>query len=171
MKAIYNFVRAIGLRSKFNTKDPISDIIPTQYFASDDNRLVLMALYIGNKTIATEMVTDYVGIMDKYNNQGALKFKYSLMEEICGIEEKEWAHKLEEHLPYEQRTAEVFSVIESPLKHRGIRGNVCNVSFATQDGYFISFSVIDTQDEVSDEVAKYFLSGQVFLDLLSMKKN
>lgn len=170
-RAIFNYIRSVGLKNLPRADDLISSIIPRQSFVSDDNRLSLTAMYIGDKNLANEIIADYIKMMDEFNNQGALKLKYSLMEEICDIEEKEWAQKLEDWLPYEQRSAEVFSVFESPLAHRGIRGKACNISLATHDGYFVSVTAFDTQDEVKEEDVEYFISGQAFQDLVAMKKN
>lgn len=169
-KAIYDFIRSVGLRAIPNVNDPLSAIIPKQCYATDDNRLVFTAMYVGDKALANEIIAEYIRLIDEFNNHGDLKIKYSLMDEICGIEEKEWAQKLEDYLPYEQRSSEIFSMIESPLRYRGIKGNACCVSLVTHESYFISVTAFDTQDEVKKEDIEYFLSGQAFQDLIIAKK-
>ena len=52
--AICDFIKSVGLRSKFNDpEDPLTQLIPNERFVSEDNKLILAAWYIGNTAIAT----------------------------------------------------------------------------------------------------------------------
>ncbi len=170
-KAIYEFIRSVGLTSKFNAPDPLSEIIPRQYFASQDNKFIFLAMYIGNKELAREMVGDYMKNIDKLNKHGCLSIEYSLIEEIGGIVDKEWAHRLEELMPYECRTAEIFSIIKAPLRFHGVMGDLINVSFSTQDGYYVSFTELVTSAEVKNEDVEYLLSGKAIEELVAVENN
>ena len=113
---------------------------------------------------------EYIHAIDRINHQGCVQFEYSLLEEIRGIGEKLWAQKLEDYLPYEHRTTEVFSFLKTPLKCHGIHGNGLDVCFATRDGYFISVTELETSNTVKDEDVEYLLSGNALLDLMALPK-
>lgn len=167
--SIYDFIRSVGLHRRQTGADPLAEIIPSQCFVSNDNKFMLLAMYIGNKELAAEMISDYAAGIDRINHQGMLNIEYSLMDEICGIGDKEWAQRLEDFLPYEKRTAEIFSVIESPCRLHGVRGNGFNVSLATCDGYFVSFTELAAPGEVKDEDVEYLLSGKAVSELMAVE--
>lgn len=168
-KAIMDFARSVGLKSKSSDGLLSALLIPNQFFASEDNKLILTAVYIKDKQLAMNLIGDYADSIDRINHQGCLHFEYSMLEEIHGIEEKKWAQKLEDYLPYEKRTAELFSFLKTPLLCHGIGGNGLNICLSTQDGYYVTVTELDTSAEVMAEDVVYLLSGQAILDLMARK--
>ena len=69
-KAIKDFAKSVGLKSRFDDSILAELLIPNECFTSEDNKLILTAVFVGDKKFTQSMIGHYADSIDRINHKG-----------------------------------------------------------------------------------------------------